>query len=154
MTDNTLIDETLETLKDLMQTCQDGEYGFRSSADSAQADDLRALLKRRAEACKAQAAELAAHVIRLGGEPDSGTTASSALHRSWVAVQSVLPSYTDLALLQECERVEDEALERYADALNKPLEAAAKEVIDSQRLSTQRSHDEIRAMRDHLQALG
>lgn len=149
MTDNTLIDETIQTLNDLLKSCQDCEFGFRACADSAQADDIRALLRRRSEECKAAAAEMAAHVLRLGGEPER-----SASHHEWMGTRSTLSTHTDLAALQECERGEDAALERYADALNKPLEPAAKEVIDSQRMNTKRSHDQLRAMRDRLQAIG
>ncbi len=153
MTDNTLIDETIETLSELQGICQDCEHGFRSSAEAVQAEDVRALLKRRAEECKASAEELSAHIARLGGLTGDSPRPGGSRH-GWVTAGGVLPSHADLTLLQECERGEDEALERYADALEKPLEPAAKEVIDNQRMSTKRSHDQIRAMRDRIKEVG
>lgn len=146
-------EETIDTLKDLIENCRDGEYGFRACAEHAKADDIRALFNRRVEDCATAAQQLEAHVTRLGGEPDSGGTVAGAAHRGWVAVRGTLSSYTDLAMLEECERGEDAALARYSKALDKPLEPAVKAVVEEQRMGTKANHDQIRAMRDRLRAL-
>ncbi len=146
-------DETIDTLNDLIENCRDGEYGFRACAEHVKADDIRALFLRRAEDCAAAARQLESHVLRLGAKPESGGTAAGAAHRGWVAVRGALSSYTDLSMLEECERGEDAALERYKKALNKPLEPGVKALIEEQRMGTKANHDQIRAMRDRLRAL-
>lgn len=146
-------EETIDTLNDLIENCRDGEYGFRACAEHVKADDIRALFNRRAEDCATAATQLEAHVVRLGGKPDSGGTATGAAHRGWVAVRGALSSYTDLAMLEECERGEDAALSRYSKALDKPLEPAVRALVEEQRMGTKANHDQIRAMRDRLRAL-
>lgn len=153
MNDSRNTEDSIDTLNDLIENCRDGEYGFRACAEHVKADDIRALFNRRAEDCAAAARQLEAHVVRLGGEPDKGGTVAGAAHRGWVAVRGALSSYTDLAMLEECERGEDAALERYSEALNKPLDPAVKALIEEQRMGTKANHDQIRAMRDRLRAL-
>lgn len=111
------------------------------------------MFNRRAEDCATAAHQLEAHVVRLGGRPNSGGSAFGAMHRGWVAVRGALSSYTDLAMLEECERGEDAALARYSKALDKPMDPAVKAVIEEQRMGTKANHDQIRAMRDRLRAL-
>ncbi len=146
-------EETIDTLNDLIENCRDGEYGFGACAGHVKADDIRVLFSRRAEDCATATRQLEAHVLRLGGKPDSGGTAAGAAHRGWVAVRGALSSYTDLAMLEECERGEDAALARYSKALDKPLEPTARALVEEQRTGTKANHDQIRAMRDRLRAL-
>lgn len=146
-------EETIDTLNDLIENCRDGEYGFRACVEHVKADDIRALFNRRAEDCALAARQLQAHVARLGGKPENGGTVAGAAHRGWVAVRGALSSYTDLAMLEECERGEDAALARYSKALDKSLDLPVKALIEEQRMSTKANHDQIRAMRDRLRAL-
>lgn len=90
-------DEVISTLNDLIETCKDGEYGFRSCAEHADSSELVSVFNRHAEECLQAARELQEHVVQAGGSPDTGGTASGAVHRGWVAVRSALSSYDDLA---------------------------------------------------------
>lgn len=146
-------EDTLDTLNELIENCRDGEYGFRACAEHVKADDIRALFNRRAEDCATAARQLEAHVLRLGGKPEDGGTAAGAAHRGWVALRGAVSSYTDLAMLEECERGEDAALARYSEALDKSLEPAVRALVEEQRMGTKANHDQIRAMRDRLRAL-
>ncbi len=143
--------EVINTLNDLIETCKDGEYGFRACAEQADAIDLEALFTRRADECREAARELQDQVVALGGTPDSGGSASGALHRGWVAVRSKLSNYDDLAVLKECERGEDVAVERYREALASPLPESLREIVERQYRGVQRNHDQIRDLRDSLE---
>jgi uncharacterized protein (TIGR02284 family) len=145
-------DNTIDVLNDLIKISKDGEYGFRASAEHAKAADLRALFARRADECGAAAQQLQIHVTRLGGEADTGGSATGALHRGWVAVRATLSSYTDQAILDECERGEDAALEQYDDALKEDLPADIQTVVAQQREGVKRNHDQIKALRNQLEA--
>ena len=142
--------EVIKTLNDLIETCKDGEYGFRACAEQADALDLESLFVRRADECREAARELQEQVVALGGKADSGGTAAGALHRGWVSLRSKLSNYDDRAVLEECERGEDIAVERYREALAKPLPESLRQMIERQYRGVQRNHDQIRGLRDGL----
>lgn len=140
--------EVISTLNDLIETCKDGEYGFRTCADKASSPDLASTLVRRAEDCGQAAKELQECVVQLGEAPDTSGSASGALHRGWVAVRSVLSGHDDLALLKECERGEDSAIASYRKALDKSLPTTVRAIVERQYLGAKHNHDQIRALRD------
>jgi uncharacterized protein (TIGR02284 family) len=143
-------DDVIETLDDLVESCRDGEYGFKECAEHVKAQDIKTLLLRHADECRMAAAELVSQIRQLGGTPDEGGTASGALHRGWVSVRGTLSGYTDLAMLQECERGEDAALARYRKALKDDLPSGVRAIVERQAQGAQRNHDQIKAMRDAL----
>lgn len=145
-------DDVIDILNDLVESCRDGEYGFTACAEHVKAQDVRTLLLRHADECRGAAAELATQIRQLGGKPDEGGTVSGAMHRGWVSVRGTLAGYTDLAMLKECERGEDAALARYRKALKENLPPAVKSLVERQAQGTQRNHDQIKAMRDALNA--
>jgi uncharacterized protein (TIGR02284 family) len=146
-------DATFQILNRLIANCREDELGFRRIAEHSKSDDIRALLKRRAEELRADSHELEAHLSRLGGKPAAKSHDPSALRQGWVEADATLASWSDLNLIEACERSEDLALERFSDALAQPLEPSIKHVLDMQRMGVKRNHDQIRAMRDRLRAL-
>lgn len=146
-------DEVIDTLNSLLESSRDGEFGFTECAEHVKAQDIKTLLLRHADECRGAAAELAGQIRQLGGEPDEGGTTSGALHRGWVSVRGTLSGYTDLAMLQECERGEDAALARYRKALKEEdLPSGIRAMIERQAQGAQRNHDQLKAMRDALKA--
>ncbi len=143
-------DEVIARLNDLIEACKDGEYGFRACAEHVHSGELRTLLERRAAESEQAAKELQAQVALLGGEPDTGGSASGALHRGWVAARGKLAGYSDLAMLTECERGEDVALARFRKALACELPTGVKSVVERLYQGVQHHHDEIRNLRDRL----
>jgi uncharacterized protein (TIGR02284 family) len=144
--------DLMETLNDLVSTCKDGEYGFRSCAEHANSEELRRLFSARAEDCRQGATELQALIRQNGGEPDDGGSITGAVHRGWVAVKGTLSGYSDLAMLEECERGEDVALERYRKALEASLPADVRVAIERQFDGVKRNHLQVRTLRDQLRA--
>ena len=151
MADN---DEVIETLNELLESCRDGEYGFNTSAEHVKSAELKTMLMRHAGECREGGLELQALIRQLGGEADEGGTISGALHRGWVSVRGTLTGYSDLAMLEECERGEDAAVARYRKALKENLPPAIRTVVERQAQGTQRNHDQIKAQRDSLKAAG
>jgi uncharacterized protein (TIGR02284 family) len=140
----------IHTLNLLLESSRDGEYGFTACAEHVKAQDIKTLLLRHADECRGAAAELAAQIHQLGGKPEDGGTTSGALHRGWVSVRGTLSGYTDLAMLNECERGEDAALASYCKAQKENLPPAVKDIVVRQAQGVQRNHDQIKAMRDAL----
>ena len=147
-------DEVIDTLNDLIETCKDGEYGFRTSSEHAKAPELKTLLLDRANDCQRGASELQSLVTQLGGEADTGGSALGAMHRGWVAVKATLSSYDDKAIMEECERGEDTALTSYRNALAKPLPPQVQAVVDRQYQGVKRNHEQVRELRNRLRAAG
>lgn len=145
-------DDVIDVLKDLVETCFDGEYGFRACAEQARREDLKSLLRERAQDCRRAAQELAAQIHALGGKVAEGGSALGAVERGWVAVRATLSTYDDKAVLDECERGEDNALARYRKALEKPLPADVKLLVERQLQGVQRNHDQIRSLRNQARA--
>lgn len=146
-------EDVIDTLNDLLESCRDGEYGFRASAEQAKSQDIKTVLLKHSSECAEAARELEQEVLRRGGKPAEGGTAAGALHRGWVAVRTALTSYDDKAVLEECERGEDTALSRYRKALkNESLPADVRTLIDRQMQGAKRNHDQVKALRDAFKA--
>jgi uncharacterized protein (TIGR02284 family) len=141
-------DDVIDALQDLVECCKDGEYGFRECAEQVKRQDLKSVFLQRADDCRRGAEELNQQIRNLGGKPeDSGSTAG-ALHRGWVSVKSALTTYNDKAVLQECERGEDNAMARYRKALKQTLPDNIRQVVERQFQQVQRNHDEVKRLRD------
>ena len=141
-------DDVIATLNKLIETCRDGELGFRNVAENAQLVQLRVLFTRRADDCALAAADLASCVRQLGGKPHNGGSSSVALQRGWSAVRSGVAGRNDLALLEDCERGENAALERYRRALENDLPEPERTLVARQLEGVQRNYAEVRALRD------
>jgi len=145
-------DDVIDTLNDLIETCKDGAYGFRTSAEHVKSPELRVTFTDRARTCDEGAAELQQLVAQFGGKPDTGGSATGAMHRGWVAARGALTGYTDLAMLEECERGEDAAVARYRKALETNLPPEVKTVVERQFQGVKRNHDLIRDLRNRMKA--
>jgi uncharacterized protein (TIGR02284 family) len=145
-------DDVIDALNDLAECSKDGEYGFRECAEQADRSDLKALFLQRADDCRNAAQELYVQIRNLGGSVDEGGSAAGAVHRGWVAVKATLSTYDDKAVLEECERGEDNAVARYRKALKKPLPAGVKLIVERQMQGVQRNHDQIKMLRDQFRA--
>ncbi|HVE88107.1 MAG TPA: PA2169 family four-helix-bundle protein [Burkholderiaceae bacterium] len=141
-------DDIVETLNDLIENCKDGEYGFRTCAEHAKSSNLKSVFTERAAGCRAGAEELQTLVARFGGKPDTTGTVSGAMHRGWVAVRGAVALDDDQAMLNECERGEDIAINRYRKALEQDLPADVEQVVRRQYEGARRNHDQIKALRD------
>ena len=74
------------------------------------------------------------------------------MHRGWVAVVGTLSGYSDQQMLNECERGEDAAMDRYRAALKEPLPADVMSVVQTQYEGVKRNHDQIRTLRNQAAA--
>jgi len=144
--------DVVDVLKDLVECCKDGEYGFRECAEQAKRADLKSMLMQRAEDCRRGADELNRLLRECGAEMKDDGSTLGAMHRGWVSIKSKLTSYDDKAVLEECERGEDNAKARYMKALEKNLPSNVRMVVERQYQGVLRNHDQVRMMRDQFRA--
>jgi len=145
-------DDVVDELNTLIETCKDGEYGFRTCAEHVKSTQLRQVFTSRAEECRHAATQLQTLVIRLGGKADTGSSVTGTMHRGWVNLKAMLSGDSDQAALNECERGEDAALERYRDAIKKPLPDDVAAVVQRQYEGVKRNHDQIRTLRNQARS--
>ena len=139
-------DDVIDTLNDLIETCKDGESGFRTCAEDIKRTELKGMFERAAQRCAEAARELQTEVTRLGGKAErSGSLAGSA-HRRWVDIRSAITGKDDAGVLAECERGEDVAKGSYEKALNKDLPAPIRAIVERQYQGVLEHHDAVRAL--------
>jgi uncharacterized protein (TIGR02284 family) len=140
------VDEVASTLDRLVQTCLDGEKGFRAAAGDISDVNLRRLFESYAQQRAEFAAELQQELRRLGRDPsDSGHT-SAALHRGLMEVKAAVSGRNEGTIISECERGEDVALEAYQAALGAPLSDELRGIVERQLLRIKEAHDQIRSL--------
>ena len=144
--------DLIDTLNMLVSTCKDGEYGFHSCAEHVKSENLRSVFNARAAECRQAAAELQSLIRENGGKADDSGTTTGAMHRGWVAVKGTLTGYSDLAMLEECERGEDAALDRYRKALEETLPPMCRAIVERQYEGVKRNHLQVRSLRDTARA--
>jgi uncharacterized protein (TIGR02284 family) len=143
--------EVNDVLNDLIETLKDGEFGFRSAAEEASRNDLRQVFQKYSNQRAEFARTLQMQVQRSGEEAEDSGSVAGALHRGWLSVKSSVATWDDQALLEECERGEDSAVESYRNALgNSDLVGSARSIVESQYSQIQEAHDQIRSLRDSM----
>jgi uncharacterized protein (TIGR02284 family) len=136
----------ISTLNDLIETCRDGEKGFRTAAEGVKDPHVRSLFERYARQRAEMVRELQEQVRKLGGSPEQSGSTSASLHRGWMNIKSLVTGNNDNAIIAEAERGEDVAKAAYAKALTEDLPAGARMLIQSQADIVKLAHDEVRAL--------
>jgi uncharacterized protein (TIGR02284 family) len=136
----------ISTLNDLIQTCRDGENGFRTAAQGVKDQHVKALFERFSRQRGEMVRELQQQVRALGGTPDESGSVSASLHRGWMNIKSLVTGNDDSAIIAEAERGEDVAKSAYQKALNQSLPAGARTLVEAQSAIVRTAHDEVRAL--------
>jgi uncharacterized protein (TIGR02284 family) len=139
-------DNAIPTLNNLIETCKDGEEGFRTAADGVKNSDLRTLFLTYSQQRAQFAAELQSEVRHLGGDPEDSGSVAASLHRGWINIKSTVTGEDEGAVISECERGEDSAVRNYKDALNQDLPANLRSIVERQYAQVKEAHDRIRAL--------
>jgi uncharacterized protein (TIGR02284 family) len=144
-------DNLIEVLNDLIIINNDRIVGYEKASDEARDVDvdLRAIFKRMAEESRQYAAELTQEVVKLGGEPATGTTSSGKIYRVWMDMKATFSGSSRQAILENCEFGEDAAQKAYESALKSDdLTSDVRQLIANQKSSLKTSHDVIKKYRD------
>ncbi len=84
----------------------------------------------------------------MGGDPETTSSTSGALHRGWINIKSAITGKDDAAILNEAERGEDVAVNAYKKALEENLPANVQTVVQQQSTEVKAGHDKVRGLRD------
>lgn len=138
----------ISTLNGLIETCKDGQNGFKEAAEGVERSDLKSLFYEFAQQRAQFAGELQSLVQSLGGDPENSGSTLAAFHRGWINLKSAVTGKDDGAILNECERGEDSAKNNYKAALEQQLPANVMDTVQTQYTSVQSAHDRVKALRD------
>lgn len=137
-------DEVVDTLNDLIETCKDGEEGFRTCAENIKSAQLKEIFLTAERRCREAAEELQREVQMLGESAKTSGSLSGSAHRRWVDIKSTVTGRDEASVLAECERGEDVAKESYEDALKKDLPANIRAIVERQYRGVLQNHDTVR----------
>ncbi|MBC7829284.1 MAG: PA2169 family four-helix-bundle protein [Chitinophagaceae bacterium] len=145
-------DNLVGVLNDLIRINNDRIEGYeKASKEAKDIDvDLKAIFSRMADESRQYAAELTQEVVKLGGDPATGTTSSGKIYRAWMDVKATFTGHDRQSVLASCEFGEDAAQKAYNSALESDAEISAdiRQLITNQKSSLKTSHDVIKKYRD------
>lgn len=143
------LSQVIDTINRLSGICRDSQYGFEQASKGVDDALLRSELMQYSQQRHEFADDLRDALADLTGEnPADYESMSSELRRGWVNLKQALTSRDRLAILSECERGEDAAVQAYHDAICVPLPELLAGLVLTQMRAVQRVHGRVRALRD------
>lgn len=143
-------EDVISTLNNLIETCKDGQDGFKTAAEGVERSDLKTLFYELGQQRSQFAGELQTLVRELGGDPENTGSTSAALHRGWINIKSLVTGKDETAILNEAERGEDVAKAAYEKATQMQLPSNVASVIQQQSTQVKAAHDRVRDLRDSM----
>ena len=141
--------EIISTINSLIETLKDGQEGFRQSAEAVKDSNLKSLFSELSLQRSRFAGDLQSEAISLGeSKPEDSSSTAGALHRTWINLKSAITSQDEHAVLAECERGEDSAVNEYKKAMEKELSGPVRDLISRQYTEVKAAHDKVRDLRD------
>lgn len=142
-------DKTISCLNNLIETCRDGQNGFKEAAENVKNPELKSFFNQISLDRARLVGELQQEVHRLGGDPENTGSTAAALHRAWIDIKGTLTGKNDESILSECERGEDSAVEAYQEALkDMNLPNDIRTLVERQFRSVKQTHDRVKQWRD------
>jgi uncharacterized protein (TIGR02284 family) len=147
-------DDVISTLNNLIETCKDGQDGFKTAAEGVERSDLKTLFYEFSQQRSEFVGVLQGLVRNLGGDPENSGSVSAALHRGWIDIKSLVTGKDEAAILNECERGEDVAKDAYKSAMELNLPAQVRDVVSQQAQAVLAAHNRIKALRNAENSTG
>lgn len=137
-------EQAISTLNNLIETCRDGQDGFKTAAEGVNNPELKELFHAYSRQRASFAGELQDEVRRFGGEPDTTGSVTASLHRGWMGLRAAVTGGDEASVLAECERGEDAAMSNYRAASSVDLPANVRQVVERQFAEIKEAHNHIR----------
>lgn len=141
--------DVVDVVRDLINTCRDGEKGFQEAADHTKSPDYKSMFLQVSRERAGFARELESELAGLAPDKtgkDEGHVVGD-LHRAWIDTKTALGA-GDQAILDWLEQGEDYAKGKYEKALSSGLPTNVLSVVRRQSQSVLATHDRVKALRD------
>jgi len=131
-----------DVLNHLIDTCKDGERGFRYAANHVSDPALKALFLEIATQREQFATALLPHAQRLGGANEADGSVAGALHRGWMTLKDAV-RHEDVTIIKEAERGEHAAVRAYEEALEGMLPPMVRDTVEQQCAAVRHSYRRV-----------
>jgi uncharacterized protein (TIGR02284 family) len=135
-------------LKDLIETLRDGQEGFKEMGHRLHDGRAKRFFLEETQVRAEYAAELENELHRMGVQDVKVSASHGTKVRIFWAEIKAKVAHGDHVLLSTAEQGEDVAKKVYADALKEDLPLPLRELLNRQCEHIQRSHDQVKALRD------
>jgi uncharacterized protein (TIGR02284 family) len=143
-----MADDTIHIVERLIETCRDGQEGYRDAAEHTHTAELKEVFNRQSLERAKFAGELESVAQRLGeSDPDRSPSIASKLHRAWFDLKQKFGG-GDACVLESVEAGEDNAKKHYQEALQAKLPLDVHTIVERQSQSVFAAHDLVRNLRD------
>ena len=125
--------KTIEILHDLIQINKDSERGYKEASEKVSDPELKTILYRLAQQRALFRGEIEEDLRKdFKDDAEVSDSITSKLHRGWMDFKTMLRGDDAKAVLEECERGEEHAIDAYSKALNGSIPDYIEEKISKQ----------------------
>ena len=139
-------EQLIAHLNTLIETCKDGQNGYTTAAEDVKNPAYKTLFSRYAQQRGTFIGILQVEVRHLGGDPEQSGSMIGSLHRGWINLKSALTTGDEAAILAECVRGEDAAIEAYKTVTAEILPFHINSMIEQQYADIRDARDKVRAL--------
>ena len=141
--------EVMQGLNTLLARSRDAEKGYIEVSNHINEPRLRKWLLEYSDQHKQFSAELASEIRALAGDPDDGTSILGELHRAWIDLKGTASDNEPIAMLEECERGEQQAYDDYQELLNDHTDmlASTRALLQQQRIKIGTALEQVKSMK-------
>ena len=145
---DTVSNEQTKGLNKLITTLYDGENGYKEAAEEVDSVSLATKFRELSQQRYNFGHEIKPLITTLGGKVDKGGSTGAALHRAWIDIKSALATQDEAAVLQECIRGDEDAVETYRKVLNDTSYSSdARQIITRQLETLERNVAELKQLK-------
>ena len=139
--------EQTKGLNRLITTLYDGENGYKEAAEDVDSVSLATKFRELSQQRYDFGHEIKPFITKLGGKVDKGGSTGAALHRAWIDIKTALSNQDEAAVIAECIRGDESAIETYQDVLkNTTLSADARQTVTRQLQQFERTVAELKQL--------
>jgi uncharacterized protein (TIGR02284 family) len=135
--------DDIETLRELIQTLNDGVEFYRAALEKSESADHRLIFQRVVRARVAALSYLQPYIVQEEGTPELGHTFGSVLHKMYPDILFGLNTDKDKTLIQQLEVVEDETLKAMKKAVSNIQSPMLKSILLDLYPRLNRCHDDV-----------
>jgi uncharacterized protein (TIGR02284 family) len=140
--------DTIDVINKLIETCRDGQEGYRDAAEHAEDSDLKDIFRHQSLERAKFAGELESVARHLGeDDPPRSPSIANKFHRVWFELKQKMGG-GDRSILESVEAGEDTAKKHYEEALQANLPNDVYAIVEAQASCVLAAHDQIRSLRD------
>ncbi|MGB3548620.1 MAG: PA2169 family four-helix-bundle protein [Saprospiraceae bacterium] len=139
--------DQINGLNKLITTLYDGENGYKEAADEVDSVSLQQTFREYSKQRYDFGHEIKPFITQMGGTVDKGGSFSAGVHRFWMDIKSALGTNEESAILAECVRGDESAVNTYEEVMkDTALPADARNTISRQLDALRRGLAEMRRL--------